>query len=157
MRAARPFLAAALLGAVLPATLAQGGQNVVQNGTALSLALNFDVAKSGVPYPPPRFPAYYPATNLAKSTLPLNVYNARPKAWALTVRALPFEPGGPLLDQVEYRVNGGAWTQMSSAQIVALGREVGWQHYDVEFRLRLQGHEAPGTFQTALTWQLAPQ
>lgn len=126
---------------------------ILTQGAQLNVPVDFNVAASGLDYPPRDFPAFYPATSLPAGELDLRVYNTQAGMQSLQLTALPFA-GGLRLDQLEYRVNEGPWLRASVRQNVMLLGTQGWQTYQVQFRLRLEGSEPAGQYQTSLIWQL---
>jgi len=104
-------------------------------------------------YPPPTFPARYPATTPEDGVLPVQVFVNRPGVWSLLLEIpdLQGEDGERLIpaEQILFRVNEGPWIRGSSAAqefYTDVGTTEGWKEIRIEFALELRGNEPPGVY-----------
>jgi len=104
-------------------------------------------------YPPPSFPARYPATVPEGGVLPVQVFVNEPGVWSLLLE-IPdlFDENGQRLipaRQILYRVNDGPWIRGSGAPqefYTDVGATNGWRELRIEFALELLGNEPPGEY-----------
>ncbi len=104
-------------------------------------------------YPPPAFPARYPATSPKGGVLPVGVFVNQTGVWNLLLEIpdLLDERGNRLIpsDRILFRVNQGPWLRGSSAPQVfytGVGKTQGWREIRLEFALELTGREPPGRY-----------
>jgi hypothetical protein len=104
-------------------------------------------------YPPPEFPARYPATRPEGGTLPVQVFSNADGVWNLILEIpdLQSDVGLEVVParQVMYRVNDGAWLRADgNPQIVYTqrGATLGWEEIRIDFALELTGHEQAGGY-----------
>lgn len=104
-------------------------------------------------YPPPAFPARYPATSPEDGMLPVQVFVNQPGVWSLLLEIpdLLDENGNRLIpaEQILFRVNDGPWLRGSNAPQVFytdVGATEGWKEIRLEFALELKGNEPPGNY-----------
>ncbi len=128
--------------AVIPETIA------VRTPTT-TIAFEIDRAN----YPPPRFPARYPATSPSNGLLPVQVFVNHPGSWnlLLALPALATEGGERTLppDRILFRVDGGPWLRGSASPVLfytGSGPTEGWEELRLEFAIELRGDEPAGTY-----------
>jgi len=104
-------------------------------------------------YPPPSFPARYPASSPKEGVFPVQVFVNEPGVWSLLLEIpdLLDDNGNRLIPsrQILFRVNGGPWIRGSSAPQVFytdVGATEGWLELRLEFALELEGNEPPGNY-----------
>lgn len=114
-------------------------------------------------YPPPSFPARYPATTPDGGVLAVSVFSSAEQSWSLLLEIPDMVAATGLgmipASQVLFRVNDGLWTRGTpQPQVIytSVGPTVGWLELSLEFQLELVGDEPPGGFSvttrlTALT------
>jgi len=104
-------------------------------------------------YPPPAFPARYPATTPEDGVLPVQVFVNQPGVWSLLLEIpeLLDDNGnqGIASEQILFRVNDGPWIRGSAAPqefYTDVGATEGWKEIRIEFALELKGTEPPGSY-----------
>lgn len=104
-------------------------------------------------YPPPAFPATYPATAPEGGVLPVQVLSNAAGVWSLLLEVpdMLSADGTTLVgaSQVLYRVNGGLWLRAdSNPQVIYTqsGPTDGWLELRLEFALELTGSERAGDY-----------
>lgn len=104
-------------------------------------------------YPPPSFPARYPATVPEGGVLLVSVFSGAERGWSLLLEIpdMVATTGLGMIParQVLFRVNDGLWTRGSpQPQVihVGVGPTDGWLELSLAFQLELVGDEPPGSF-----------
>lgn len=160
--APRPWLLVALVCVACLAGRAQGQPLLglsVPEGSALTLSADtvvFDLRDAA--YPPAAFPAWY-APSRPTAPVTLDLFTNIESSWLVVAgfEGLLREDGTALpADRIEFRVDGGPWVPFGRSTTLATGRGAtpGYLHYDLEFRLRLEGDERPGVYQGVLLFSL---
>lgn len=115
----------------------------------------FDLSE--VAFPPPAFPARYPATSPEGGALELEVFASADGSWELQLQIDDLrEPGSASVipaQQILYRIDGlGPWIRADGTpQVIAAGSGAtgGWRPLTIEFQLEVVGTEPAGSYAVA--------
>ncbi|MBI3962090.1 MAG: hypothetical protein HY335_05015 [Deinococcus sp.] len=156
------FVTYLLVLACLPHSMAGDDEPTLQLRITQPSALvfNLNTPAAGQVYPPTAFPAFYtptsPSTTSAQRVnLEITVSGSGTIKWRVLVSGLPFAPDFPV-DRLEYVMSGSnTYVRLSSSQqLFTSGSQKGTIRRRHNYRLRLEGNEPPGSFQTTVTYTL---
>lgn len=160
MRRLLSALAIAALGSGLATAQVPVGVDLPE-GSALTIShevLTFDLTET--PFPPASFPAFFEPTDV-EEPLELRLFSNLEGGWVVEMAFEGLLEGdsdafiGP--SQVEYRVDGGPWFELAPSVTLVNGQGAtdGYESHQIEFRLRLEGNESPGSYEGTLIFHLA--
>jgi len=129
-------------------------------GSSLQLSnknIIFNLEKNG--FPPRELPAYYYPVEPAEG-LELRLFSNLEGSWTLSAGLEPLLGDNEkwlLPERIEVRMDGGPWLPLSSSVVLLAGSGPtgGYQIHTVEFRLRIEGDELPGSYQGVLIFSLS--
>ncbi len=107
-------------------------------------------------YPPASFPqVYYPTSPSASPNMEVEYFTNTTGDWELVIRGSGDPGGGILIGDIEYTLSGaGSWTDLTTSDVQltnGTGKTTGWEDYNLDWRVWMDGDEEAGTYSTTVT------
>lgn len=107
-------------------------------------------------YPPASFPQeYYPTSPASSPYMDVEYFTNTTGDWELVIRGSGNPGGGILIGDIEYRLAGaGSWTALTTSNVQltsGTGKTTGWEDYNLDWRVWMDGDEEAGNYSTTVT------
>lgn len=107
-------------------------------------------------YPPVTFPeVYYPTAPASSPYMYVQYFTNTTGNWELVIKGSGDPGGGILIGDIEYSLSGaGSWVDLTTSNVRltnGTGRTNGWEDYNLDWRVWMDGDEVEGTYSTTVT------